>query len=131
MKRAGTLRARVSLPAPGRWELWLRGQLMPAIAVAVDGRPAGRVAGQLSGNSLITAPAPPLPVSLGAGEHTVAIHRSPPTLAPGDRGAAVLSGVFLTPASAPSAGRLLNVPAAAWPTLCKRPLLWVESYRRR
>jgi hypothetical protein len=130
MKRAGTLRARFSVPARGRWELWLRGELMPSIAVAVDGRPVGRVAGQLSGNSLITAPAPPLRVSLGAGEHTVSIHRSTPTFAPGDRGAAVLRSVFLTPASAPAAGRLLSVPSSAWPTLCKRPLRWVESYRR-
>jgi hypothetical protein len=129
MKRAGTLRARFTLPAGGRWQLWLRGQLMPAITLAVDGRPVGSVAGQLSGNSLITAPASPLPVSLSAGVHTVTVHRSPPTFAPGDRGAAVLTGVFLTPGGTPAVGRLLSVPASAWPALCKRPLQWVESDR--
>jgi hypothetical protein len=130
MKRAGTLQAHFLIPAAGRWQLWLRGQLMPAITVAVDGRTVGSVAGQLSGNSLITAPAPPLRVDLSAGVHTVRIDRSPPTLAPGDRGAAVLTGVFLSPAGAPAGGRLLRVRASAWPRLCKRPLRWVESYRR-
>jgi hypothetical protein len=131
MKRAGTLRARFSIPTAGRWQLWLRGQLMPAIDVSVDGRPIGSVAGQLSGNSLITAPAPPLAVNLRAGVHTLQIRRPPPTFAPGDRGAAVLTGVSLSPADAPTAGRLVIVRATEWPRLCKLSLQWVESFRGR
>jgi hypothetical protein len=130
MKRAGTLRARFSLPFGGAWHLWLRGRLMPRIGVSVDGLAVGAIAGQVSGNSLITAPAPPLEARLSAGAHAIEIHRAAPTLAPGDRGSAVLDGVFLTPAHAPAAARLVGVPARRWRALCGGPALeWVEGVR--
>ncbi|HXB16763.1 MAG TPA: hypothetical protein VNV44_13590 [Solirubrobacteraceae bacterium] len=130
MKRAGTLRASFSIPATGGWDLWLRGRLMPRIGVGVDGRPVGSVAGQLSGNSLVSALAPPIKLHLIAGLHSLEIHRASPSLAPGDRGAAVLTGVLLSPAAEPAAGTLVTLPSSAWRQLCPRSLQWVESYRR-
>jgi hypothetical protein len=131
MKQAGVLRARFSVPAGGDWDLWLRGRLMPSIGVGVDGRAVGSVSGQVSGNSLITSPAPPLRVRLGAGAHTVEVRRAAATLAPGGRGAAVLTGLFLTPADAFASGRLVRAPAGAWRSLCAAgPLQWVEGFRR-
>jgi hypothetical protein len=100
---------------------------MPSIGVTVDGHRVGAVAGQLSGNSLITAPAPPLRVYLHMGRHTLQIHRAAPTLAPGDRGRAVLTGVFLSPPGNPEGGALVSVRAGGWPALCPQRLEWVEA----
>ncbi len=130
MKRAGALRARFAVAAGGEWDVWLRGRLMPSIAVSVDGRPIGSVSGQVSGNSLITSPAPPLRVRLAAGEHTIEVRRAAPTLAPGGRGAAVLTGLFLTRAGAFPSGRLVRAAPEAWRSLCAAgPLQWVEGFR--
>jgi hypothetical protein len=131
MKRAGVMRARFSVPSGGHWEVWLRGRLMPSIGVSIDGHPVGSVSGQVSGNSLITSPAPPLPVRLAAGAHTLEVRRPAPALTPGGRGSAVLTGLFLTPAGAPPSGRLVRVQARAWRSLCAAgPLQWVEGFRR-
>lgn len=127
MKRPGTLTARFTVPFSGRWELSLRGQLMPAIAVTVDGRQAGTVAGELSGNSLISSPAPPFALFLRAGAHSLGISRPAPGLGPGDRGSAVLTGAQLSPAAQPAGGVLVALPARAWRRLCRRPLQWVEA----
>jgi hypothetical protein len=130
MKRAGVMRAHFSVPKGGDWEVWLRGRLMPTIEVSVDGRAIGSVSGQVSGNSLITSPAPPLRVALGAGAHTLEVRRPAPSLAPGGRGSAVLTGLFLTPAGAFPSGRLVHTPARAWRSLCAAgPLQWVEGFR--
>jgi hypothetical protein len=132
MKRPGVLRARLYVATGGEWDVWLRGRLMPSIAVTVDGRAIGSVSGQVSGNSLITSPAPPLRVRLSAGTHTIEVRRAAPTLAPGDRGAAVLTGLFLTPAGAFPSGRLVRRPASAWRSLCRAGTLqWVEGFRGR
>ena len=129
MKRAGVLRVRFSVHRSGEWDVWLRGRLMPTIRVSVDGRAIGSVSGQVSGNSLITSPAPPLRVRLVAGAHTLEVRRGAPTLAPGGRGSAVLTGVFLTPASAFPSGRPVRAPASDWRSLCTTgPLQWVEAF---
>ena len=52
------------------------------------------------GNSLVQGSAPPVSVSLGAGEHTLTLARGGFTLAPGNGGAAVVSAIFLTRAHA-------------------------------
>src|SRR4029077_18975925 len=48
MSRPGRLLADFELPRAGAWELWLRGQIMPAIGVRVDGRLLGSAAGHLA-----------------------------------------------------------------------------------
>ncbi len=124
MNRPGTLRAVLHIPFAGRWRLWLRGELMPAVTISLDGRALASVAGQLSGNSLVPNVVPPIAVELSAGRHLVAVRRGGVTLAPGGGGAAVLDGVSFTPASA--APRLYTRAQREWRELCGRRYAWVE-----
>ena len=61
MSRPGTLTASFQLPRSGLWDVWLKGQFMPKVTVAVDGRLVAAPAGELSGNSLVPDTLPPDP----------------------------------------------------------------------
>ncbi len=126
MSRPGTLTASFAIPTGGVWELWLQGQFMPRIELSVDGRALPSIAGQLSGNSLVTATAPPIRLRLAAGLHRLSLRRSGATLAPGDGGAAVLHAIFLTPAGAGGEPALQTVTAGHWRELCGAEHQWVE-----
>lgn len=97
MRRAGRLSVSFALPRAGAWTLWLQGEFMPRVSVAVDGRRVASIAGQLAGNSLVPDTAPPLSLRLTAGAHVLSVTRSGFDLAPGNGGAAVLAAAFLTP----------------------------------
>ncbi len=99
MNGAGTLRASFSVPRSGAWEVWLKGDAMRPLTIAVDGRVLGRIGEQLDGNSLVVGPLTPLRAVLAAGRHTLTISRPGASLAPGDGGAAMLAAIFLVPAS--------------------------------
>jgi hypothetical protein len=130
MQHPGTLSARFTLPGAGRWQLWLQGQFMPRIDVAVDGRRAASIAGQLSGNSLMPDTLPALGLRLAAGPHRLTVTRTGFSLAPGNGGAAVLEGAFLTPAGTP-ARALRALPVDAAPSaLCRRRYRRIELVRR-
>ena len=101
MRGAGTLSATFVLPHGGTWELWLKGDVMRALTVGVDGRTLGKLGGQLGGNSLVVNALTPLRATLGAGPHTLTIARPGAGLAPGDGGAATLAAIFLVPAGRP------------------------------
>ncbi|HEX7609698.1 MAG TPA: hypothetical protein VF380_03410, partial [Solirubrobacteraceae bacterium] len=126
MKHQGTLTAPVELPSAGTWDVWLAGQFMPPVAVGLDGRTVGTIAGELSGNSLVPGAAPPLRVTLAAGRHPLQITRGGFTLAPGNGGAAVLDAIFLTPAGVPAHGALRAAPAARAGQLCAAGAEWAE-----
>jgi hypothetical protein len=126
MSRAGRLSARFDLPSGGLWDVWVHGQIMPAVALSVDGRPLGSIAGQLGGNSLIPDTVPALPVQLAAGAHQLSLSRGGATLSPGDGGSAVLDAIFLTPARADPRVRPLAVPAARARSLCGGRYDWIE-----
>jgi hypothetical protein len=126
MKRPGTLTATFSLPSPGRWNLWVQGQIMPDVQVRVDGQLVASVAGQLSGNSLVPNTVPPLPVALSAGSHRLTVTRGSSTLAPGEAGSTVLSAIFLTPAAYDPQRALQTVAVDRWRALCGRRYSWVE-----
>jgi hypothetical protein len=126
MSHPGRLRAPFALPAGGRWELWVVGQLMPSVVVAVDGRTVARIAGELSGNSLVPNVAPPLTLRLAAGRHVLSVIRGGFTLAPGEGGPAVLYAAFLTRAGAGGDVRLVSQPPARWRRLCAGRYQWVE-----
>jgi hypothetical protein len=126
MNHPGTLSASLRVPRTGVWQLWLQGQLMPDVRVALDGHPPATVAGQLSGNSLVVDTVPPMLVRLGAGAHRLTLTRGGLTLSPGDGGAAVIDGIQLTPA-APT--RLRTVAAGNWRALCGGDYGWVELVR--
>jgi hypothetical protein len=126
MSTPGQLSASFTLPAPGEWQVWVQGQIMPTVRLSVDGRTVESIAGQLDGNSLVPDTVPPVTVRLGAGEHRVSVTRPGFTLEPGDGGAAVLDGIFLTPAGADPQGTLRVAAPSGWRTLCGRGYQWVE-----
>jgi hypothetical protein len=126
MRSPGHLEAAVAVPTAGRWDVWVRGQIMRGLRVSIDGRPLATVAGQLGGNSLVVSPAPPIPVRLSAGVHRLVLTRGNSGLAPGDGGAAVLSGVFLTPARPADGATLRAVRRSRWRRLCGSSYEWVE-----
>ena len=126
MTRPGVLRLAFRLPRAGPWQVWLQGDVMRPVQVAVDGRPLGSLGGQLGGNTLVNNTFSPLTVSLAAGAHTLSIARPGASLAPGDGGAAVLAGVFLTPAGPSGGATLVRAPLARWRSLCRLPAQWVE-----
>ncbi len=97
MGGAGTLSATFVLAHGGVWELWLKGDVMRALTVGIDGLTLGTLGGQLDGNSLVVNVLTPLRRRLGAGRHTLTISRPGADLAPGDGGAATLAAILLVP----------------------------------
>jgi hypothetical protein len=126
MRRAGSVSLRFAVPRAGAWQLWLQGQFMPAVHVAVDGRATGTLSAQLAGNSLVPDTATPLRVRLAAGVHRLSVARGGFGLAPGNGGSAVLAAAFLTPAGAPARVLRTLAPGSSQRALCARPLQWIE-----
>lgn len=127
MSRPGRLEARFMLPHAGAWELWLQGEIMPAIGVSVDRRKLASISGQLTGVATDPDTMAPLRVQLDTGPHRVTITRgSTNQLAPGSGGSAILDSIFLTPAGSGSQATLHVIPAAQWRSLCGRRLEWIE-----
>ena len=67
MSRPGRLEATFAVPHAGLWDLWLQGEIMPAVSVSVDGRPLATISGQLSGVATDPDTMAPLRVRLAAG----------------------------------------------------------------
>jgi hypothetical protein len=130
MTPRGRLDATFTVPRTGTWDLWLQGELMPAVDVSVDGRPLASIGGQLNGVASDPDTIAPLRVRLTAGLHRVTIARgSSNPLAPGSGGSAILDSIFLTPAGAGGRPMLRATPAAQWRSLCGRALEWIEVVR--
>jgi hypothetical protein len=127
LSHPGRLSASFQLPHSGTWELWLQGQIMPAVSISVDGHALASVAGQLDGNSLVPDTITPFSVRLPAGVHRLAIVRHGFTLAPGDDGSAVLDAAFLTPAGAAGRQTLRVTAPTGWRSLCGQQLDWIEA----
>jgi len=126
MYHEGTLSAPFSLPRRGPWGLWLQGQMMSEVRVAIDGRQIADISGRVGGDAVVPEIIGPFTSVLAAGRHTLSITRVSSPLAPGDGGVAVLSGAFLVPAGPAGLPALLSVPSAAWRSLCGRALQWIE-----
>jgi hypothetical protein len=126
MGGAGSLHVAFRLPHGGAWELWLKGDVMREVRVAIDGRSLGSLGAQLGGNSLVANTLTPLRATLSAGPHTLTITRSGASFAPGDGGAAVLAAIFLTPAGSAGRPTLQAAPVGKWRSLCGYALQWVE-----
>jgi hypothetical protein len=123
---AGRLTSTVVVPSTGVWDVWVKGQLMRPLQLAVDGQRLATISGELDGNSLVIDSAPPVPVHLSAGVHRLELQRGGASLAPGDGGAAVLNSVLLTPAAHRSP-TLRVARAAEWHALCGGRYQWAES----
>jgi hypothetical protein len=127
MSRAGQMEATFAIPHAGVWDLWLQGEIMPAVQVSVDGRQLASISGQLTGVATDPDTMAPLRVRLTAGLHRVTVTRgSSSLLAPGSGGSAILDSIFLTPAGAGSQATLSVTPTAQWRSLCGRRLEWIE-----
>jgi len=127
MARSGHLESTFALPRAGEWELWLQGEIMPAVHVSVDGHPLASISAQLTGVASDPDTMAPLPIHLPAGHHRLSItraHSSP--LAPGDGGSAILDAIFLTPAGTSEEAMLHVTPAAQWRSLCGHRFEWIE-----
>jgi hypothetical protein len=127
MTRPGRLEASFTIPHAGTWDLWLQGEIMPSIAVSVDGRPLSSISGQLTGVATDPDTMAPSRVRLAAGPHRVTVARGKSNpLAPGSGGSAILDSIFLTPVGSGAQATLHLTPAAQWHSLCGRRLEWVE-----
>ena len=126
MSGPGRLSTGFAVPDSGRWQLWLQGQIMPAVGVAIDGQRIASVGAQLDGNSVVLNTLTPLPVTLSAGHHVLSLTRGDFSPAPGDGGAAALYAAFLTPAQVGPEVGLTAVQPSRWRSLCSRSHEWVE-----
>jgi hypothetical protein len=126
MGHPGTLRSRFTVPAGGRWEVWVQGDIMPTVRLRIDGRQIASISGQLSGNSLVPDTIPAIPIQLSSGTHTLSITRTSAGIGPGELGSAVLDAVLLTPAGGGSQATLRTVPISGWRSLCGQHYQWVE-----
>jgi hypothetical protein len=126
MGHPGTLRDRFTLPSAGTWDVWVQGDIMPAVHLAVDGYALASISGQLSGNSRVPNTIPAIPAQLAGGVHSLTLTRTSPGLGPGEKGAAVLDAIFLTPAGSGSSPTLRSAPISRWKSLCGSEYQWVE-----
>jgi hypothetical protein len=131
MTPPGRLEAAFAVPRAGDWEVWLQGQLMPAVTVAVDGHRLASIGSQLGGNSLVPNTITPLRVFLPAGAHHISVTPADPTFLPGAGGSAVLFAIFLTPSKDAGQQRLQAISPLRWRALCGRSYEWVEAVRPR
>jgi hypothetical protein len=127
MAGAGALSARFTVPYRGVWDLWLEGELMPTVTVAVDGRRRSSIAGQVGGTSLTQQVMTPLALRLAAGRHSLTVTRASAGATPGGGGWADLRAIFLTPAAGGALPVLREASVADWRALCAAPLQWVEA----
>jgi hypothetical protein len=114
-------------PVTGTWELWVKGELMSAIRITIDGRPVTTIEGQVSGNALNPSTAPPIRVTLTAGTHTIGFAHTGPSLAPGAGGASYLAAAFLTHPGAGARQRIVTLAPSRWRSLCTRRPQWIEA----
>jgi hypothetical protein len=121
---------RFEVPHGGAWYLWLRGEIMPAVAVRVDGRVVARVSDELAGNDFNPDTIGPLHVRLSAGAHRLTFASATSALAPGASGEASLGRIFLTTPAGALQERLRLLPANAWQSLCGGRYDWIEAVPR-
>ena len=127
MSRPGRLEATFAVPHTGLWDLWLQGEIMPAVGVSIDGRLLASISGQLTGVATDPDTMAPLRIGLTAGPHRLTITRgSSSLLAPGSGGSAILDSIFLTPVGAGGQATLHITPTARWRSLCEQRLEWIE-----
>jgi hypothetical protein len=127
MAAGGRLRARFTIPAAGVWEVWLKGEFMPAVTVSVDHKPIGVVAGEVGGDLVVPAISAPLRVRLTAGRHTLTIARGSEGLGPGAGGQSILISAFLAATGTGGEEPLHHVAPGAWRSLCGHRYVWIEA----
>jgi len=125
----GRLSAVFNAPTAAGAELWLQGDIMPALRVSMDERPVASIGAQLGGNSVVRNTLTPVPVSLSVGPHRISLSRTSSILAPGDGGSAIVYAMFLTPSRGAGQDPLRVVAPSRWRSLCGRSYDWIEVVR--
>jgi hypothetical protein len=123
----GHLTTGFRVPRTGVWNVWIQGEVMPLVRVAVDGRHIGSLAGEVSGNAFNPDTMVPLPVTLTAGPHRLTISRGGLTSVPGNGGSDLLHAILIAPAGAQEQARVTPLPR--WRSLCGRRFDWIEVTR--
>ncbi len=122
MRGSGTANIPVSVPAAGRYGIWLGRTIQNATSLSIDGRPVATVSDQAEeANQYVFFGN----VTLAAGSHVVTLHHSSDPLAPGSGLTDLVGPLVLAPAG--PAPALITVPASAAATLCGRSLSWVNA----
>ena len=112
---------------PGRWRLWLKGDIARPLTATIDGRRIGSAGWQAGGEGNYLAP---LELNLAAGRHRLDLVRGGGGLQPGSGAFSRLLRVVLEPAdSGRDGGVLERVPASRAAALCGRSLDWIELAR--
>jgi hypothetical protein len=120
----GTLQAAVSVPATGRYGIWLAGSFRPQIELSVDGRKLATAQNHLNHAGVDT---PLGQTELAAGPHSVSLHYGGATLSPGSGGTPLAFGpLVLSRFTAESSPVTYLQPARAG-SLCGKRLDWVEA----
>jgi hypothetical protein len=118
----GVIEGSVTVKFPGRYKLWLAGDVDRPLNVLIDGRLVGAPA-QQSGDDATMVYAGT--VSLAAGKHSLRLLRGGGDLRPDDAGSTAIDGVVLEPLSNERES-VQTIAPSAWRTLCGRSLDWVE-----
>jgi hypothetical protein len=105
---------------PGRYRLWLGGDLDRPLAVSIDGRLLGSPSRQSGGDGTTIDVAS---VRLVPGRHTITMVRGGGDLRPDDAGSSVIDGIVLEPHQT---HEVASVSPQAYRRLCGHRLDWVE-----
>lgn len=120
------LQLSVSVPASGRYGVWLGNSFAGSVSIAVDGRALGSEHGRLSWSGQYQ---PFAQVTLEAGMHTVRLAYRRGGLRPGADSVPVYPMGPLVLATETAARPVEWVAPANAPSLCGRTLDWVEAVR--
>jgi len=123
----GNFASPFATPTAGAWQLWLKGELMTAVRLTIDGRRLATISGEVSGSVFNASTAAPVRVNLTTGDHAIGFARAGPTLAPGDGGPSYLAAAFLTRPGFGARAQLAAVRPSDWRSLCTRRPEWVEA----
>jgi hypothetical protein len=112
----------VRVSKPGRYLLWLGGNVDRPLHVLLDGRLVGAPTEIFGGdaNKYLVAT-----LNLGAGKHDLQLVRGGGSLRPGDNASTVVDGVIFEPLAAERES-LITVAPTSWRSLCGRPMDWIE-----
>jgi hypothetical protein len=123
--RSGTLRANVSVPASGRYGVWLGGSFRRQLELSIDGRTVATRRHQLNHPGVYT---PLGDIDLDAGRHAVSMRYSAANLRPGSGGVAFGLGPLVLSRYTDALPVRYVQPADAR-SLCGRQLDWVEAVK--
>jgi hypothetical protein len=120
---SGTIEARVSVPAAGRYEVWLGGSVRPRLDLVVDDEGIGSVRHQLNNSGQF--------VRLGTtrlerGSHDVELRLAGPDLHPGSGGQPLAIGPLALSRSEAPDSRIVRIDSRHAARLCGRRWDWIE-----